>query len=238
MAIARTLALLALAVAPAALAYRPFDNTDAAVAGPREVELEVGPIGFVDAGGQLQYAPRLVVNYGLAPATEIVFEGIDHVAVGQSTGPRFSVSGVQLSLKHVFRDGILQEQGGASLAGECGLLIPGLHDDSGWGGACTAITSFSAGPILLHLNLAAALERTGNFAVEPGLIAEGPLKWPVRPVAEALWAHEWGVGNAASVLAGVIWPLREDLALDAALRIGGVDGTRLLEARSGFTWTF
>jgi hypothetical protein len=56
MATLRTLALLALAVAPAASAYRPFDNTDADVAKQREVQLEIGPLGFVAAGGRSEGA--------------------------------------------------------------------------------------------------------------------------------------------------------------------------------------
>jgi|1185.fasta_scaffold137542_2 hypothetical protein len=234
----RSLTLLALSVAPAAAAYRPFDNTDAGVAGLREVELEIGPIGFVDAGGALQYAPRFVANYGIATETEVVFEGVDHHAVGRATGPRFSVSGLQLSLKHVFRQGVVQQSAGPSVAAECGALLPGYHDDEGFGALCTGIVSFAAGSVLLHLNATLALERTGNFAVEPALIAEGPQTWPVRPVAEALWSHEWGAGNAATLLAGLIWQLREDFSLDAALRRGRSEGANLTEARAGFTWAF
>jgi len=238
MAIARTLALLALAVAPAAFAYRPFDHTDASVAPRREVELELGPVGFLDLGGQLQYAPRLIANYGAAKGSEIVFESSYHLTLGQSAAPRFSVSGVQLSLKHVFRPGLLQQEAGPSVAVEFGVLLPGYHDDEGWGGSCTGIASVGAGPVLLHLNLGAALERNGHLSLEPALIAEGPRQWAVRPVAEALWSHEWDGADVASVLAGAIWPFREDLVFDAALRAGRAEGSRLLEARGGVTWSF
>ncbi len=238
MATLRIVALLALAVAPAASAYRPFDNTDADVANPHEVELELGPIGFVDAGGITQYAPRFVANYGIAARTEIVFEGVHHLAVGRAAGPRFSVSGLQLSLKHVLRAGVLQEAFGPSVAAECGLLLPGFRDEEGFGGVCTGIVSIAAGAVLVHLNASASRERTGNFAVEPAVIAEGPRKWLVRPVAEALWSHEFGGANAATVLGGFIWQLREELSVDAALRAGRSEGTALLEGRGGFTWTF
>lgn len=234
----RTLALLALAVAPAALAYRPFDNTDAAVAGPGSLELELGPVGFVDSGGRVDYAPRFVANYGFAPAMELVLEGVHHLAVGRVAGPRFSLSGLQLSLKRVLRAGVLQEGPGPSVAGECGVLLPGIHDEERFGAACSAIVSAAAGPLLLHLNGNLALERTGNLAVEPALIAEGPQEWRVRPVAEALWSHEWGGGNAATLLAGAIWRIRDQLSVDAALRAGRSEGASLLEARGGFTWAF
>lgn len=204
----------------------------------REVDLELGPIGFVDAGGNVQYAPRFVVNYGIAAATEVVFEGVHHLAVGRAAGPHFSVSGLQLSLKRVLRSGVLQEGAGPSVAGECGVLLPGYREEEGFGGVCTGIVSVGLGAVVLHLNASVARERTGNFAVEPALIAEGPRRWPVRPVAEALWSYEWGGGNAATVLAGAIWQLREELSLDAALRGGRSEGATLLEVRGGFTWAF
>ena len=231
-------ALLLLGVAPAASAYRPFDNTDADVAKPNEVDLELGPIGFVDEGGSVQYAPRFVANYGIAAATEVVFEGVHHLAVGRAAGPRFSVSGLQLSLKRVLRAGVLQENAGPSIAGECGVLLPGFREEDGFGAVCTGIASIAAGAVLLHLNASVARERTGNFAVEPALIVEGPRRWPVRPVAEALWSHEFGGANAATLLAGFIWQLAEDLSVDAAVRGGRSERTTLLEGRGGFTWTF
>ena len=40
----------ALAMPPLAFAYRPFDSTDAAVAAKGEVELELGPLGFLKTG--------------------------------------------------------------------------------------------------------------------------------------------------------------------------------------------
>jgi hypothetical protein len=118
------------------------------------------------------------------------------------------------------------------------VLLPGFREEEGFGGVCSAIASLRAGPALLHLNASVALDRTGNVAVEPALIVEGPPRWPVRPVAEALWSHEWGGGNAATLLLGIIWQMREDLSLDAALRGGRSEGATLFEAPGGFTWTF
>src|SRR5262249_48859495 len=96
-----TLALLALLVAPAAMAYRPFDNTDADTARQGQVELEVGPIGYTRVEGRGEYTPIVIANYGFAPDTEVVLEAIDHVLLGaQPPGAtRFSISDVQLSVK-------------------------------------------------------------------------------------------------------------------------------------------
>ena len=208
------------------------------MAAPGKLEIEAGPVGFIDAGGSVQYAPRLVANYGLAGATEVVLEGVQHVALGRAAGPRFSVSGLQVSLKRVLRAGILQENAGPSFAAECGALLPGVHDEEGFGVVCGAIVSLRSGPLLMHANASIALERTGKLAVEPAVIVEGPTPGPVRPVAEALFSREWGAGNTATLLAGLIWRVREELTIDGAVRGGRSEGTTLLEMRAGFTWAF
>jgi hypothetical protein len=59
-----------------ALAYRPFDGTDAAVADPGEMEIELQPAGAKSSGGQKTLiAPATVINYGFAKDWELVFEG-------------------------------------------------------------------------------------------------------------------------------------------------------------------
>src|ERR1043166_6010093 len=56
--------------------YRPFDGTDAEVASPRELELEVGPVGYLREGrARSIVSPALVVNYGFLPRWEAVLEG-------------------------------------------------------------------------------------------------------------------------------------------------------------------
>jgi hypothetical protein len=52
-------------VAPA-LAYRPFDGTDAAVADLGEVEIEFQPIGTIRAGGTTKGLSDGIFNYGFA----------------------------------------------------------------------------------------------------------------------------------------------------------------------------
>jgi hypothetical protein len=59
-----------------AFAYRPFDGTDAAVADPGEVEIELQPAGVLWNGGQKALiAPATVFNYGLIENWEAVLEG-------------------------------------------------------------------------------------------------------------------------------------------------------------------
>ena len=61
------LAVMVLSHADTALAYRPFDGTDAAVADPGEMEVELQPAGGKSTGGQKTLiAPDTVLNFGLA----------------------------------------------------------------------------------------------------------------------------------------------------------------------------
>ena len=73
----RTLAAIGLlAWASAALAYRPFDSTDADVAETGDFELELGPIGRLnESGRKLIVAPAFVANFGLSGEHELVIEG-------------------------------------------------------------------------------------------------------------------------------------------------------------------
>ena len=66
-------AVAALAVAAVSLwggqavAYRPFDGTDAAVADTGDVEIELGPVEYFREGAEhMLFAPDLRVNYGFA----------------------------------------------------------------------------------------------------------------------------------------------------------------------------
>jgi hypothetical protein len=59
-----------------ALAYRPFDGTDAAVADLGEFELEFQPAGRMrDDTGTSLIASELVLNYGVMQDWEAVVEG-------------------------------------------------------------------------------------------------------------------------------------------------------------------
>src|SRR5690242_2588373 len=69
--------LLCIAAWPgAALAYRPFDGTDAAVADVGELEIEFQPAGIRRHGAQRTLvAPATVLNFGFAERWELVLEG-------------------------------------------------------------------------------------------------------------------------------------------------------------------
>ena len=56
-----------------ARAYRPFSGTDAAVAEPGEVEIELGPAEYLrDGAERTLFVPSTTLNYGFAPSWETV----------------------------------------------------------------------------------------------------------------------------------------------------------------------
>ncbi len=84
-------AFVALAWAPNAAAYRPFDSTDASVAEAGRLEVELGPLGYL-AEGQEHFlvAPILIANLGLSRRWELVLQGRHgNCGVLLSTSPQF-----------------------------------------------------------------------------------------------------------------------------------------------------
>lgn len=70
------IALSVAALTGPAAAYRPFDGTDAAVAAPGEVEIELQPTGRLrDQTGTALIAPATVFNYGFSEGWEAVLGG-------------------------------------------------------------------------------------------------------------------------------------------------------------------
>ncbi len=231
--------LLALLAPLSAEAYRPFDNTDADTAHAGEVELEVGPAGITRTSGQTTYSPVFVGNYGFEPGYELVFEIQDQLVLGPRDGaPRHSIGALELSVKHVLREGELQEQEGPSVAIELGVYFPGVHREPGYGGIASLIVSKRFGLATVHFNGNIALERDGHFLLSPAIVAEGPDSWPVRPVTELIYSHEFAGPNEASVLAGLIWKVSESLSIDLGARAGRAAQAPLYEARGGFSIGF
>jgi hypothetical protein len=221
-----------------ALAYRPFDGTDAAVADPGELEIELAPAGYLRAGPERTLiAPAARFNYGVAPGWEAVLEG--QAAHGLSApARRSSLVGNAASLKHVLRDGSLQDGTGPSVATEFGLLLPGVNDEPGLGGSLAGIVSQRWKWVTVHVNLAGAVTRQQHGELIIGAIVEGPHGWTVRPVAELFHEREFGQQRTSSALVGALWQVRDTLSIDAALRGARVNARTLGEIRLGLTFGF
>jgi hypothetical protein len=239
---ARSLGLLLLSVMivgwpQAAFAYRPFDSTDPAVADPGEVEIELSPVSFRrDDSGETWIAPQLRLNYGFARNWELVVEGQGEHPQAQGA-PSVLVENA-VFLKHVVREGTLQEQLGPSIAIEVGTLLPGINDQSGFGAELAGIVGGRTSWGAIHFTAAATLTRDNRGEMFLGTIIEGPSDWAVRPVAEIVYEREFGASEVFAALAGVIWEAREGLAFDLAVRQAAVDGEPETEVRVGLTFAF
>jgi hypothetical protein len=223
-----------------AQAYRPFDGTDAAVAAPGEIEIELGPAQYQRIGpGRTLFAPDVIFNHGLADRWELVLQG------GLARGLQPDSSGVALLgnallLKGVLREGSLQDRSGPSIATEFGFLLPDIsaENPSGTGGAVSVIVSQRWPALTAHLNASVALTRQQQADIAFSAIVEGPNDWTVRPVAELFYEHDYRGTETASALVGAVWRVRDNISFDVGLRGGWVNDQPLREVRAGVTFGF
>ena len=222
---------------PQAYAYRPFDGTDAAVADPGEVEVELQPAGAQWSREQnLLIAPAVVYNYGLTENWEVVLESQLNTPFAPSGPTTLSASGALL--KHILRPGVLQDKSGPSIATEFGVLLPDSNGDSRFGASIDTIVSQRWDWGTAHLNIAAELTRDQRADVFTDVILEGPSKWVVRPVAEFFYEEEFGRAHTLSGLVGAIWQVNDKLSFDVGFRHADTNGSNVNEIRAGLTVGF
>jgi hypothetical protein len=231
-------ACLLVLVARPVFAYRPFDSTDAAIAELRRCEIEVGPVGYViGADGRKFVVSTAIVNLGVSSRWEVVLEGKTFAALREGTlERRVSLRDAALSLKGILREGSLQDHAGPSVALEIGTLLPTLGDEHGIGASVTGIVSQRWPVATLHVNGSVLVTRAHDWGGFGGAIVEGPSRWPVRPVAEAIIQRE--AETTVGGLVGAIWEVKDHLSLDAGWRAASVHGARTRELRVGVTFSF
>ena len=191
----------------AAWAYRPFVSTDAAVADPREVEIELGYFNLAHTGGANTITtPGVVLNYGVVKNLELVGE------FRLDVSPAVDVTDPALSLKGVLREGVLQDKQGLSVAIEGGLLLPStVTGERRVGFETVGIVSGKLTPVVVHVNGGGGVDRSGRLFGVWGVIGDVPVP---EKSAEGLPPNN-------SVLIGVIWqPTSRNLFLDAGVRRG------------------
>ena len=234
-ATAALVSLGALTCGADALAYRPFQGTDAAVADLGELETEFGPAEPMRVGSQrFLTSAETVFNLGIAEGWEAVLQGQTVTLI--SSGPTLtSLIGNEFSLKVIVRDGVLQYKADPSVAMEVSPLLPGVDGEPGTGATWGGIASLRWGWLTAHFNAAATVTRRHHGDGFIGTIVEGPWDWPVRPVAEVFYEREWGVVETVSGLAGAIWQVSDKLAVDIALRDARVNHHTVNELRAGLT---
>src|SRR6201996_2619501 len=229
---------LCVGVQPAA-AYRPFDGTDAAVAGLNETEIELQPFGYQKTGSQsTAVAPFVVYNYGFADRWEMVLQ--TEMLSPITGGGQPSIQATGAFLKYVIIPGSLQEKSGngISVATEFGPLLPGINADSGVGFSWAGIVSQRWDWGTVHFNVESNLTRDHQAEAFVSVILEGPRDWKVRPVMEVFYDKVWTEDESRSILLGAIWQVDKDLALDAAYRYATVNGHAVNEIRAGLTFAF
>jgi hypothetical protein len=231
------IALSLISWSSSALAYRPFDGTDAAVAAPGEVEIELQPAGRLrEQGSTSLIAPAMVYNYGFSEGWEAVLEGQGETPLSPSGPTSLTTAGA--FLKHVLQPGSLQDKTGPSVATEFGVLLPDSTGSSGVGASLAGIVSQRWDWGTIHLNAATALTRDHHADVFLGGIIEGPSKWSIRPVAEFFYEKEFGQSETISGLIGLIWQVHDNLSFDVGLRHALTNGHSVNEMRAGLTFGF
>jgi len=218
-----------------ASAYRPFDGTDGDVAETGEFELELGPLHYAQEGKEKFFLTPTVLNLGVIPRMELV---MDFVPLYPERGGPMQVTDTDVFAKYLLRRGALQGERGPSIAVEAGPLVPEVNGQKGFGASLDLIVSEQFGWLTLHLNNTGQLSRRDLvFGYTTNLIGEFDIGSKLRPVTELGFELEPSTGaKGYSALAGVIWSVADELALDAAGRIGRLDGVNTFEARLGLTW--
>src|SRR5262249_4799035 len=149
---------------------------------------------------------------------------------------RMRLGDTDVFLKSILRRGTLQGESGVSMALEAGPLLPEIGGPDRFGFEGNLVPSYRWGALSLHLHTAAALTREHTADAFVSLILEGPRDWTVRPVSEVFAEHEFGNSTTYSALAGAIWQVRDNVALDAGVRYAVRPGDNAVEVRFGLTW--
>jgi hypothetical protein len=223
-----------------ALAYRPFDGTDADVVSVGEFELELGPLHYLRKGhADFLIVPAAVLNLGISKRGELVADLKNFISLdGSDTGlRRFRPRDADLLFKAVLQPGVLQDASGPSIALETGVLLPTPETQTGVGAQANAIVSFATPDTALHLNEAIAGNRDHRFEVFSSAILEFTRQQRIRPVAEAFFDHVLHGGDEYSALVGAVWAPSHNWIFDSAVRGSRADRLSVLEIRLGFTWT-
>jgi hypothetical protein len=236
-----TLALGAsvLAWSSAAFGYRPFVSTDAAVADPKEIEIELGYFTLERTRNENTFIiPRAVLNYGLFKN----WEGVVEFAIQRASEAELDIIDPAISLKGVLKEGVLQDKDGFGFAVEASALLPSTEKgERRFGFEGIGILTDTLGPFTFHLNGGVGIERsTGDLVGIWGVIGELPLAKGVRLVGEINGEKPRREDQRDSVLLGVIWqPWSEkSLWFDAGIRRGFTGAAPDWQLTLGITFGF
>ncbi len=224
--------------AAAAWGYRPFVSTDAAVADPKVMEVELGYFNLERAKGENTFiAPKVVLNYGIIRDLEVVGE----FEVAKSPGEGLQLVDPGLFLKAVLKEGVLQEQEGLGFAVEAGPLLPSTVQGEGrLGFEGIGILSGRLAPLTYHVNFGGGVDRAeGNPFAIWGVIVELPVFPDFRLVGEINGESVKTKLANTSGLFGFIWkPPSSNVLFDAGIRRGISSGAPDWRFTIGLTFSF
>ncbi len=231
-------AFMLLLSASNAWGYRPFVSTDAAVADPKEMEIELGYFNLERTKRENTFiAPKVVLNYGIVRDLEVV--GEFQVAKPPDEGVQLVDPG--LFLKAVVKEGVLQQKEGVGFAVEAGPLLPStVHGEGGLGFEAIGIMSGGLAPFTYHVNFGGGVDRvkTNPFAIW-GVIVELPVLPFFRFVGEVNGESAKGRLANNSGLLGFIWqPPSSNVLVDAGIRRGMSSGAPDWQFTMGLTFSF
>lgn len=220
------------------LGYRPFVSTDAAVADPKEMELELGYLNLERADKEnIFIVPHVVVNYGISQDWEVVGE----FRVQKPPDAAAKLVSPGLFLKGVLREGVRQQQKGVSVAIEAGPLLPSAAPEQNrFGFEGIGILSGEWRRFTYHLNIGGGVDRqkTNPFVLW-GLIGEFSLLPSLRLVGEVSGESSRKKIPDNSVLLGLIWQLpSSSISLDGGIRKSLSTGAPDWLFTTGLTWSF
>ena len=233
-----TVFLLTIGHSTPAVGYRPFVSTDAAVADPREVEVELGYFNLeCEDEEDVFVVPQVVMNYGMSQDWELVGE----FDVEKPPDAAAKLVNPGLFLKGVLKEGVLQQQEGVSIAVEAGLLLPSAAaEQNGLGFEGIGILSGEVHRFTYHVNVGGGVQRqtTNPFAFW-GVIGEISLLPSLRLVGEVNGESSKEKIPDDSVLLGVIWqPPSSSVLLDGGVRKSLSTGAPDWLFTTGLTWSF
>ncbi len=220
-------------------AYRPFISTDAAVADPKEVEIELGYFTLEREKGENSFIiPRVIINYGLFKDWEAVGE----FAVRRTPDAELNLIDAALFLKGVLKEGVLQDKEGLGFAVEVGPLLPSTEKgERNFGFEGIGILTGKLAPFIFPLNGGLGVERSaGDLVGIWGVIGELPVASGLRLVGEVNGEKPRREEQRDSALLGVIWQpwSSRNLWFDAGIRRGFTSGVPDWQFTMGLTFGF
>ena len=222
----------------ASFASRPFISTDASVADPGRLQLELGFFNFIHDRKNIFNIPSLKFNYGLIRDWEIVAESDIQVYNGESNRD-FEIISPAIFSKNILWEGILQGKQGPSFAVESGILLPSsVKGERNIGLSSVGIMSYKFSDFLFHINAGAELDRV-NFKSNAvwGIIGEYPFEGRFRLVGEIAGTAQHDGPPENSALIGFVWNSGK-VDYDFGFRKGLSDDAPDWELTSGVTFYF